>query len=332
MREAVLSLPVFSDQPSLIKRLGLEFIEATRELRANPKQYLASAIRGDVSGGSRRKALFRFGLAIGIVLYAIFFGVTLLLWSVNARHAAVAGSDYRRLIRTEHQPLISWLSPSNNEAHGGGGGGRGAQTPATDGAPPPFALEHPIIAPTTRPTVQPPTLPAIERLLGDPSHNLRRDDAIPTGLLNGVPGPPSDGPGTNGGIGSGDRGGVGDDRGPGTGPGDEGGEGGHTYGGPGGRPRSDVVTVVDSRPVALNLPRPNYTEEARKNKIQGTVRARVLVGSDGIVKQVTIVRGLPDGLNEEAIRAAFQMRFRPATKSGRAVAFWTSLEVDFNLR
>ena len=89
---------------------------------------------------------------------------------------------------------------------------------------------------------------------------------------------------------------------------------------------------MDTKPIALNLPRPNYTEEARKNKVQGTVRARVLVSSDGTVRRVTIVRGLPDGLNEEAIRVAFQIKFKPATKSGRAVAFWTTLEVDFNIR
>jgi hypothetical protein len=285
MREAVLSLPVFSDQPSLIKRLALEFIEATRELRANPKQYLASAIRGDVSGGSRRKALFRFGLAIGIVLYAIFFGATLVLWSVNARHAADAGSDAGPFVGTRHPPLISWLPTSDKEAHGGGGGGREAQTPATEGAPPPFAPEHPIMAPTTRPTVQPPALPEIERLLGDPSQSLRRDDLIPTGLPDGVLGPPSDGPGLKGGIGSGKNGGVGPGIDAGLGDGNHGGRGGDDYDGlPGGLRGSDVVTAVDSRPVALNLPRPNYTEDARKNKIQGTVRARVLVGSDGMVR------------------------------------------------
>jgi len=331
MRESVLSLPVF-DQPSLIKRLALEFIEASRELRANPKQYLTSAIRGDAFAGYRRRALFRLGLAIGIVLYAIFFGVTLVLWSVNARHAADAGRDKRIFAGPPHVPLTTWLRKSDNEAHGGGGGGRGDQAPATRGAPPPFAPEHPIMAPTTRPTVQPPTLPAIERLLGDPSQNLRRDDSIPTGLPDGVLAPPSDGAGTNGGVGTGDKGGVGPGGGPGFGPGNNGGQGGDDYNGPGGRRGSDVVTTVDTKPIALNLPRPNYTEEARKNKIQGTVRARVLVSSDGMVKQVTILRGLPDGLNEEAIRAAFQMRFRPATKGGRAVAFWTTLEVDFNIR
>ncbi|HTG14626.1 MAG TPA: hypothetical protein VK747_05085, partial [Blastocatellia bacterium] len=143
MRESVLSLPVF-DQPSLIKRLALEFIEASRELRANPKQYLASAIRGDAFGGYRRRALFRLGLAIGIVVYAIFFGVTLVLWSVNARNAADAGKDKGLFAGTPHGPLTTWLRKSDNEAHGGGGGGRGDQAPATRGAPPPFAPEYPI--------------------------------------------------------------------------------------------------------------------------------------------------------------------------------------------
>jgi TonB family protein len=331
MRESVLSLPVFSDQPSLIKRLALEFIEASRELRANPRQYLITAIRGDAFAGYRRRALFRLGLAIGIVFYAIFFGVTLVLWSVNARHAADAGKNKGLFAGTPYLPLTTWLPKSNNEAHGGGGGGREAQTPASQGAPPPFTPEHPIMAPTTRPTLQPPILPEIERLLGEPQ-NLRPHDSIPTGLPEGVLAPPSDGSGTRGGVGSGDEGGVGPGVGPGFGPGNKGGRGDGDYDGPGGRRGSDVVTAVDTKPIALNLPRPNYTEEARKNKIQGTVRARVLVSSDGMVKQVTILRGLPDGLNEEAIRAALQMRFRPATKGGRPVAFWTTLEVDFNIR
>ncbi|MFY9608613.1 MAG: energy transducer TonB [Blastocatellia bacterium] len=332
MREAVLSLPAFSDQPSLIKRLAFESIEAVRELRANPKQYLAVAIRGDASGGYRRKALFRFGLAIGIVLYSILFGVTLVLWSVNTRHAGVPPKSDISFIGTPLNTLIAMLPQSDKEAHGGGGGGREAHSPATDGAPPPFAPENPIMAPTTRPTIEPPALPQIERLLGDPAHNLRRDESIPAGLLDGVIAPPSDGPGSKGGIGSGINGGVGPGVDAGFGPGNHGGEGGGDYNGPGGRSGGDVVTAADTKPVALNLPRPNYTEEARKNKIQGTVRARVLVGSDGLVKQVTIVRGLPEGLNEEAIRAAFQIRFRPATRSGRTVPYWTTLEVDFNIR
>ncbi len=332
MRDAVLSLPAFSDQPSLIKRLAFEFIEASRELRANPKLYFSTAIRGDASSGYRRKALFRFGLAIGIVLYSIFFAVTLVLWSINARDSSPPRDGGVSFIGNPLTTLVAILPRSDKKAQGGGGGGREAHSPASEGAPPPFAPEHPLMAPTTRPTLHAPSLPQIERLLGDPSHNLRRDDAIPTGLLNGVPGPPSDGPGFEGGIGSGRNGGVGPGVYAGHGPGNHGGQGGNDYGGPGGTPGSEVVTTVDTKPIALNLPRPNYTEEARKNKVQGTIRARVLVSSDGTVKRVTIVRGLPDGLNEEAIRVAFQIKFRPATRGGRAVAFWTTLEVDFNIR
>jgi TonB family protein len=90
-------------------------------------------------------------------------------------------------------------------------------------------------------------------------------------------------------------------------------------------------TRVDQRPVPLNNPRPNYTEEAHKNGIQGIVVVRVLVGADGAVKRAQIVRGLPDGLNEEAIRTAFQIRFRPAMKAGKPVAFWQSVQIEFHL-
>ena len=98
-------------------------------------------------------------------------------------------------------------------------------------------------------------------------------------------------------------------------------------------PRSEVnVTSVDSRPVALNSVRPNYTEGARRNKVSGTSRLRLLVGADGSVKRVNIITPLPDHLTEEAIKASFQVKFRPAMKSGQPVAFWTVLDVDFSLR
>jgi protein TonB len=89
---------------------------------------------------------------------------------------------------------------------------------------------------------------------------------------------------------------------------------------------------VDTRPFPLNRPRPNYTEDARKHKVQGVVRARALIGPDGLVKDVRLVTHLPDGLDEEAVAAVKQMRFRPATKDGQPVNFWVALEVEFNLR
>jgi TonB family protein len=89
---------------------------------------------------------------------------------------------------------------------------------------------------------------------------------------------------------------------------------------------------VDLRPVALTRPRPYYTEEARHNKTQGRIRIRALVGADGKVKEVSIVSGLPDGLNQEAERAAKDMMFKPAMKDGVPVPYWVALEMGFNLR
>jgi TonB family protein len=334
MQEDVLFCGSFSAQPSLVKRLADEFKEATRELRENPKLYITSAIKGDGASSHRRKSLLKLGLAIALVLYAIFFAVILVLWAFNARHAAVAKKNPGITVLNVpfYRPKDDTLPRSEKEANGGGGGGRNESMPASEGALPPFSSVTPIIAPTTRETLNPPVLPVAEILLGDPALNIKRDVQIPTGLPDGVQGAPSDGPGDNGGIGTGDRGGVGPGNGPGSGPGKNGGIGDDDYAPGGRRPGHDAATVVDTKPVPLNEPRPNYTEEARQHKITGLVRARVLIGSDGLIKQVRIIRGLPDGLNEEAIRAAMQMRFKPAIKNGQAVSYWTSLDVEFNLR
>jgi TonB family protein len=82
----------------------------------------------------------------------------------------------------------------------------------------------------------------------------------------------------------------------------------------------------------LNVPQPRYTQEARDNRVQGSVIMLVLVGADGLVKQVKIVRGLPDGLDEEAVRVANNMRFKPAMKDGKPVPFWMPISIEFNLR
>jgi TonB family protein len=96
-------------------------------------------------------------------------------------------------------------------------------------------------------------------------------------------------------------------------------------------PSSGAATSVESRPVLLNSARPNYTDLARANHTEGTVVLRVLVGSDGLVKRIAIAKGLPDGLNEEAVRAAQQLRFKPAMKGGQQVAYWQTVEMSFVL-
>lgn len=87
-----------------------------------------------------------------------------------------------------------------------------------------------------------------------------------------------------------------------------------------------------TRPIPTNNPQPRYTIEARDAGIQGDVRARVLVGSDGRVKLVRILTGLSHGLTYQAINAAYQMVFKPASKNGEPVAYWMPVIIEFKLK
>jgi TonB family protein len=87
-----------------------------------------------------------------------------------------------------------------------------------------------------------------------------------------------------------------------------------------------------TRPVMIDRPKPSYTEKARDKKTQGEVVMRVLVGADGLVKQVEVIRGLPDGLTEEALKSMYKTRFRPATRNGQPIELWITAEASFYLR
>jgi TonB family protein len=333
MRNDALFAHALSDSPSLVERLTNEFNEALRDFNRDPRAFIASAIRKDGAGNRRRSTLLKFGLAVGVVFYALVFASMLIFW--------VAGHSNGHEVANEKGPHWIVFPPgkpnverpkADEESGGGGGGGDRSLTLPSRGRPPDFSNDPLMIAPTTKPQSIAPLLPVSERILVDPRFQVTRDENLPTGLPDGIIGPPSDGPGNNRGIGTGSNGGAGSGNGPGFGPGDGGNTGGGHRKDGGGRGGPEAAVSVDSKPVPLNRPRPNYTEEARVNKISGTARVRVLVGADGTVKDVRIQVGLPGGLNEEAIRAARQMRFRPATKDGRAVAYWVPVDIEFNLR
>lgn len=81
----------------------------------------------------------------------------------------------------------------------------------------------------------------------------------------------------------------------------------------------------------LAKPTPRYTEEARRAGVSGVVRLRVVLGADGAVRHVLVLRRLSHGLTERAVEAARQVRFRPATLGGRPVSQYVVLEYGFNL-
>jgi protein TonB len=322
------------EHPCTPVRLIYEFKEAWREFRESPKNYLLGIVN-DAPQGSRRKSLLRFGLAIGLVFYAIVFFAILILWSLDHSRFPSAyepGASTRILIFPGYRPKISGTE-DDAKAAGGGGGGSHTITPPSSGQAPVFTFTPPLMAPRPEPQLHQPSLPVIETVMVDPRLASRRDDLDVTGQPDGARVPASAGPGSDGGIGTGARGGIGPGDGSGLGPGDDGNTGGSKFRiGVQSKP-GHQQTVVDSLPVLLNRPRPLFTEEARKNKIQGVVRVKVLIDATGTVREVIVTRGLPDGLSEQAIRAAYEMRFRPAMKDGRTVSYWlNSVEVEFNLR
>lgn len=210
------------------------------------------------------------------------------------------------------------LKPSETESGGGGGGGDRDKLQATKGALPKQAREQftpPAVVirnndpklPVDPTVVAPPIQVANMNNLGDP--------------LSGVLGPPSNGTGSGGGIGSGSGGGVGSGRGPGVGPGWGGGVGGGPY----------RVGGGVSAPRILFAPDPDYSEEARKAKYQGTVVLWVVVGPEGRPRDIRVQRSLGLGLDEKAMEAVKSWKFEPARKDGQPVAVQINVEVNFRL-
>ena len=77
---------------------------------------------------------------------------------------------------------------------------------------------------------------------------------------------------------------------------------------------------------------PQYSEEARKARYQGTVILQAIVRKDGTVDILRVVRSLGFGLDEKAIQALKEWRFRPGMKNGLPVDVSLNIEVNFNLR
>jgi len=233
--------------------------------------------------------------------------------------------------------------PKQDKPGGGGGGGREEQKPASFGKTPQVSLTVPqVVAPDPHPpTIKNPALPVAATLVVDPM--LVPPDArnLPYGDFKSKSTDPSSGPGTGNGIGTGRGGGIGSGEGGGIGPGRGGNIGGGDYheggGGPGGGGGgTDYNKIFSGKDVntkarVLAKPEPQYTEEARKNQITGTVVLRAVFTSGGQVTNISARSGLPYGLTERAIAAARQIKFVPATKDGHAVSMYIQLEYNFNL-
>jgi periplasmic protein TonB len=218
-------------------------------------------------------------------------------------------------------PIAPYIPPvSKAVSHGGGGGGDRSKTPASLGRLPKAALRQftPPMAKVNNPD---PKLTIEPSLVIDPRMVLPEVKMAQLGLPGGIPGPPSNGMGSGGGIGDGDGGGVGSGSGPGYGPGRGGG----------------MTAVADphngriSPAAVLWKVEPEYTEEARKARMQGVVVLNIEVDAVGRARNLRIARSLGLGLDERALEAVSLWKFRPGSQNGKPVATTAQVFVTFRL-
>lgn len=261
------------------------------------------------------------GLAGSAVVHVIALG--LILSAATFGHQVVQKvQQHQTVTLIAPSPETYALPVAKKIASGGGGGGDHDRLPATKGRLPKLAVEqitppqivvhneHPKLA--VEPTVVVPQV----KLANNHMPNLGDPVAAPLPSA-----PPSNGIGSGGGIGSGAGGGVGAGHGPGVGAGSGGGVGGGVF----------KVGGGISAPQPVTTPDPEYTEEARNAKTQGTCVLWLIVDQQGHPRDIRVVRGLGFGLDARAVEAVKQWRFQPAMKDGQPVNVQISVEVGFKL-
>ena len=221
---------------------------------------------------------------------------------------------------------IIWLSQPGPGGGGGGGGNRMKEPPRQAEMPGKDKITVPVSKPPKMEMQEAKKEPDPVAQLNIPAKSLASaQDSLP-GAIEAPPGPPtlSQGSGSGGGAGTGTGSGVGPGSGSGLGPGSGGGTGGGVY-----RPGNGVTL-----PRLLHEEKPQYTSDAMRAKVQGTVLLECVVRPDGSITDVQVIRSLDPtfGLDQQAVVAARKWRFAPGTRLGEAVPVLITIELTFTLR
>lgn len=261
------------------------------------------------------------GLVISAIVHIAIIG--LLISGIFVSHEVAEKITHQNVTLIAPSPETYALPAAKKVISGGGGGGDRDPLPAPKGhlpklaeqqiTPPAIVLrnQHPKL--TVEPTVViPPTVKVASNHA--PTIGLPASNVMPSA-------PPSNGTGTGAGIGSGSGGGIGAGHGAGVGAGSGGGIGGGVY----------HVGGGISAPKAISAPDPEYTEEARRAKAQGTCVLWLIVDAAGHPRDIRVARGLGYGLDAKAVEAVKQWRFAPSLKDGKPVDVQISVEVAFHL-
>ncbi|WP_446743762.1 energy transducer TonB [Silvibacterium acidisoli] len=257
------------------------------------------------------------GLAIGLHVLVIALIAFFLYYQWKTRpvvkKAAVQHVDI--------SPFMPMTMKMNQSMGGGGGGGAHEMVEASKGHLPKIAktqITPPQIIRNDHPKL------AVEPTIVMPQQ-VKLPDA-PNMPNIGLPNSPqvalaSQGGGSGSGFGSGHGGGIGSGSGGGVGPGEGGGYGGGVMHPGGGVSAPQIVYSVD----------PEFSDEARRAKYQGICMVSVIVDAQGNPQRVHVVRPLGMGLDEKAIAAVKQYKFKPAYYQGKPVAVEVNIEVNFRI-
>ena len=245
--------------------------------------------------------------AIAIVLHALIIGLIAFYILRQVHLIAPAAPPAIALVEPPPPPPIA---PPKAVQMGGGGGQKGP-TPVTQGNPPKFApqqLNPPKAPPLEQPKIKIPVTVNVQPDLKMAKSNVP-NFGMPNSPLVGM----SMGNGHGTGLGSGNGNGIG----PGS--------GGNTGGG------LERIGGSVSAPVPIYTPDPEFSEEARKAKVGGNVLVYLQVDEQGHPAHVRVLRGIGLGLDEKAVDAVKQYRFKPAMKNGHPVAVEMNVEVNFQI-
>ncbi|MGA2882820.1 MAG: energy transducer TonB [Bryobacteraceae bacterium] len=288
-----------------------EFIRPPKlpPLEVTSKPVAVKEIWGFYGGQGKRAGMTSFLVHVGVLALLFFLGTNKVVQQVVKQQIELIAPDI-----APYKPTVK-----KDAMHGGGGGGDRSPTPVSKGKLPKLANRQ--FVPPMISHVENPKLVMDPTLIMPPDTNIPKVDSPNLGDPLSKSGIASNGFGSGGGMGSGRGGGIGPGSGPGYGPGSGGGMGGGAYRIGGGVSPPAIIFKVE----------PEYSEEARKAKFQGTVTLSVVVDEKGNPRDIKITRPLGLGLDQKAVEAVEKWKFSPGKKDGKPVPVFAQIEVNFRL-
>ena len=234
--------------------------------------------------------------------------VAFALWFAAQKAGIIPSTKTVELVSLEVPPPPK--APPKLQAMGGGGG-QPDKAPVAKGNPPKFAPDQ--LNPPKLPPLEQPKIKIDTTVDVDPNIKMAKTDLLNLGMPN------SPNVGTS--MGNGHGTGLGSGNGSGIGPGSGGNMGGGVR----------RVGGGVSPPQVLFAPEPEFSEEARKAKVAGNVLVYLQVDTNGRPIHVRVLKGIGLGLDEKAMEAVRQYKFKPAMENGKPVVVEMQVEVNFQI-